>query len=68
MDRRDENDRSLLEARVLANHRGELEAVELGHADVDQHDRHFRLEQMLSASRPEAALIRFSFRSFRITS
>ena len=29
----------LLESRVLADHRGELEAVELRHADVDQDNR-----------------------------
>ena len=36
----------LLEARMLADHRGELEAVELRHADVDQHDGDVRLEQL----------------------
>ena len=47
MDRRDEDDRGLLEARMLADHRGELEAVELRHADVDQDDGDVVLEQML---------------------
>ena len=32
---------------MLADHRGELEAVELRHADVDQDDRDLVLEQML---------------------
>ena len=30
---------------MLADHRRELKAVELRHADVDQHDRDFVLEQ-----------------------
>ena len=47
MDRRDEDHRDLLEARMLADHRGELEAVELRHADVHQDDRDLVLEQML---------------------
>ena len=47
MDRRDENHRDLLEARMLADHRRELEAVELRHADVDQDDRDLVLEQLL---------------------
>ena len=54
-DRRDEDDRRLLEARMLADHRGELEAVELRHADVDQHDGDLVLQQdTRSASRADA--------------
>src|SRR6185312_2152430 len=45
LDRRDEDDRGLLKARVLADHLGELKAVELRHADVDQHHRDVVLEQ-----------------------
>ena len=45
MDCGDEYDRSLLEARVVPQHAGELEAVELGHADIDEHHRHIILEQ-----------------------
>ena len=45
LDRRDEDHRGLLEARMFADHGGELETVELGHADVDQDDRDFVLEQ-----------------------
>ncbi len=47
MDGGDEDHRRLLEARMLADHRRELEAVEIGHADVDQNDGDFRLEQVL---------------------
>ena len=47
LDRRDEDDRGLLKARVLADHRRQLEAVEVGHADVDEHDRDVVLEQLL---------------------
>ena len=36
-----------LETRMLADHRRKLEAVELRHADVDQDDRDFVLEQKL---------------------
>ena len=43
----DEDDRRFAKARMVADHRGELEAVELGHADVHQHHRDFRLEQLL---------------------
>ena len=42
----DEDHRRLLEARMLADHGGELESVELRHADVDQNDRDFVLEQV----------------------
>ena len=38
LDGRDEDDGELLEARMLADHGGELEAVELRHHHVDQHD------------------------------
>ena len=37
----------LLEARMLADHRGELEAVELGHADVDQDNGDVVRQQVL---------------------
>ena len=40
LDGRDEDDGELLEARMLADHGGELEAVELRHHHVDQHDGH----------------------------
>jgi len=53
---------------MLADHGGELKAVELGHADVDQDDGDLVLEQMLQRLRAEAALIRFSPRSARIVS
>ena len=59
-DRRDENDCCRLEARMLADHGRELETVELGHANIDQHDgdlvlqkqreglaRRIRLEEIL---------------------
>ena len=60
MDGRDEDDRRLLEARMLPDHGRQLEAVELRHADVDQQDRDVRLqERMPSASLAEDALIRF---------
>ena len=42
-----EDDRGLLKARMLADHRGELKAVELWHADVDQDDGDILLEQLL---------------------
>ena len=47
MDGGDEDDRGLLEPRMLADHGGQLEAVELRHADVDQHDGDVGLQQML---------------------
>ena len=47
LDGGDEDDRGLLEARMLADHRGQLEAVELRHADVDQNDGDLVLEQLL---------------------
>ena len=42
----DEDDRGLLEARMLADHLGQLEAVQLRHADIDQDDRDIGLEQI----------------------
>ena len=47
MNRRDEDHRDLLEARMLADHRRKLEAVQLRHADVHQDDRDLVLEQVL---------------------
>ena len=47
MDGGNEDDRGVPEARMLADHRGQLETVELRHADVDQDDGDFGLEQML---------------------
>ena len=41
----------LLEARMLADHRRQLEAVELRHADVDENDGDVVLEQELQAPR-----------------
>ena len=46
MDRRDEDHRSLLEPRMLPDHRGELEAIEIGHADIHQDHRDFRFQEM----------------------
>src|SRR5882724_12977472 len=43
----DENDRSFLKSRVLANHFGQFEAVEFGHADIHQQDREVHLQQQL---------------------
>src|SRR4051812_4379543 len=43
----DEDDRRLLETWVLADHRRQLEAVELGHADVYEDDSDLGLEQVL---------------------
>ena len=34
----DEDDRSFLKARVLTNHVGQFESVEIGHADIHQHN------------------------------
>ena len=40
------NDRGLLKAGMLPNHVGQLEAVELRHADVHQHDGDIVLQQV----------------------
>ena len=32
---------------MLADHRGQLEAVEIGHADIDQHHRDIVFQQLL---------------------
>src|ERR1700734_2006152 len=45
MYRRNKDDCGPLKTRVLANHRGQLKTVELGHAHVHQHDRYVSLEQ-----------------------
>ena len=47
VDRRDEDDSRLLIARVLPDDFSELEAVQLGHAHIDQHDGDVVLEQVL---------------------
>ena len=46
LNRGNEDHRGFLEARVFADHRGQLEAVELGHADVDQNHGNFVLEEI----------------------
>ena len=43
----DEDDRGALEPRVFPDHPGQLEAVEIRHADIDQHDRNFVFQQVL---------------------
>ena len=43
----DQDDRGVPVARVAADHRRELEAVELRHADVDQHHRDVGPQQLL---------------------
>src|SRR5581483_4350824 len=45
--RRNENDGDILEARVLTDHCGELETVQIRHADVDQDNCKIVLEQKL---------------------
>ena len=47
VNRRNENDRRFLKARMLPQHGSKLEAVEFRHADVDQNDRDLVLEQEL---------------------
>ena len=47
LDRRHEDNRGLLKARVLADHRRQLEPVEVGHADIDQHDGDIVFEKLL---------------------
>ena len=42
----DENQRRLLKAGVLADHRGKFEAIQVRHLDVDQHDRDVQLEEV----------------------
>ena len=45
LDGGDEDDRRLLVARMPADHLRQLEAVEIGHADVDEHDGDVGLQQ-----------------------
>src|SRR4051812_10200571 len=47
LDGRHEDDRNLLEARVVADHGGELEAIELRHRDVEQDEGDIHLQQLL---------------------
>ena len=53
---------------MLADHRRELEAVELRHADVDQDDRDVRLEQLLQRLAADARLDQVLAELGRITS
>src|SRR5262249_17958621 len=41
---------------MFAYHRGQLKAVEIGHADIDQHDRDVALQQDLQGFRRRAGL------------
>ena len=41
---------------MFADHRGQLEAVEFGHAYVEKHDRNVRLEKQLQRSTCGAGL------------
>src|SRR5579862_9029338 len=47
VNRRNEDDRRFLEAWMLPQHGRQLKAIELRHADVDEHNRHIVLEQEL---------------------
>ncbi len=47
LNRRNENHRRLLEAGMLADHGGKLEAVQFRHANVEQNDRDLVLQQIL---------------------
>ena len=58
----------LLKTRMLANHVGQLEAVQLRHAHVHQDDGDVGFQQDVESFLAEVALIRFSPRSARITS
>src|SRR6185437_7860989 len=51
-----ENDRCFLKSRVIADHGGKLEAVQVGHADVDQDNGDVRFKQMLKRFPPRACL------------
>ena len=46
MDGGNENDGGALKARVFADHRGQLKAIELRHADVDEDNRDLLLEKL----------------------
>jgi hypothetical protein len=46
MDGRNEDDRGALKARVFADHRGQLKAIEFRHAHVDENNRDFVLEEL----------------------
>ena len=47
LDRRDEDDRDAPEARMFADHRRQLEAIEVRHDDIDQHDGDLVSQQLL---------------------
>jgi hypothetical protein len=49
-----EDDRSLLEARVLVDQLRRFEAVHVRHADVEQHEREFTIHQVLERLAPGA--------------
>jgi hypothetical protein len=61
VDGRDEDDRRLLEPRVVPDHRSELKPVEVGHADVHQHDGDIiaqeLIERVTSRGRLEQRLV-----------
>jgi CheY-like chemotaxis protein len=54
VDRGDEDDRRLLEARMLVDHARGLEAVHAGHVDVEQDQRALALHQVLERLRARA--------------
>ena len=58
----------LLAARMLADHLRELEAVELGHVHVHEHDRDVLLQQMRQRFARRLALTRCSPSSASIVS
>jgi hypothetical protein len=53
---------------MLADHRRQFRAVLLRHADIDENDGDIVLEQTFQGFRADAALMRFSPRSRRMTS
>ena len=49
--RGDEDQRGLLEARMVADHRGKLETVDVRHVDIDEDDGDVVLQQQLKRLR-----------------
>ena len=64
VNRRDENNCRLLEARMLPDDLGKFEAVDLRHADIHQHGRHVHLEKLferiLGGCRLDKVLVEFA--------
>src|SRR5262249_1710005 len=56
VNRRDEDDGGLAEARMLTDHGGKLKPVEIGHAHIHENDGHVHFQELIESLAPRGGL------------